>query len=146
MENNVAIYNDNNFINIFGENKQPAIILGNFDAADENEKITFYNEVINCEKSVDTILGKSKQIKYIHIDKQRLNKPENPKGYEEVPRIIFYFTDGDAVISWSIGIYVALKRLVNVFGAPPYNFNIMFEQINKGKSRVYTISIDKNNK
>ena len=142
MENkNIQLYENTNFINIFGENKQNAIILGDFEKATDEEKIKFYNEVINCEKNCDLFLGEVKDIKYIHIDKMRMAKPEKPQGYEDVPRIVFYFMDGTACISFSIGIYFGLKRLINVFGAPPYNFSVKFEQINKGKSRVYTIGI-----
>lgn len=128
-------------INIFGENKQNAIILGEIDTQSKQEKIKFYNQVINCENNIDSILNTPKHIKYIHIDKQRLIKPDNPKGYEDTPRIVFYFTDDTSVISFSIGIYNAIKRLVSVFGTPPYDFDIIFKQITKGKNHIYTIDI-----
>lgn len=133
---------EKDFINIFGEDKQNAIVLGDIENATQKEKVLFYNEVINCEKKIDDILNKPQKIKYIHIVKQRLSKPENPKGYEEVPRIVFYFENGDAVLSMSVGIYIALKRLFSIFGYPPYDFSITFLQLNKGKNRIYTISIN----
>ena len=130
-------------INLFGEQKQSAIILGQIDTQSEEEKIKFFNQVINCEVKIDTILNTPKKIKYIHIDKERLSKPDTAKGYEDTPRVVFYFDDDTSVISFSIGIYNALKRLVSVFGVPPYDFKVIFKQITKGKSRIYTIDIKK---
>ena len=131
---------ENNFINVFGENSQNAIILGDIASAPTEEKIKFYNEVLDSQITVDMILEKEKTVKYIHVDKVDI-KNQNDSGTHEAPRIVFYFEDGTSCISFSAGIYLALKKLVNVFGAPPYKFNIKFRSIEKGKTRTYTINI-----
>ena len=128
------------FINIFGENKQNAIILGDVASAPTDEKIKFYNEVIDTQITVDKIMGMEKEIKYIHIDKCDI-KNQNDTGTHEAPRIVFYFTDNTSCISFSAGVYLALKKLVNIFGAPPYEFNVKFKCIEKGKSRTYSFDI-----
>lgn len=131
---------ENIFINIFGENKQNAIILGDIASAPLEEKLKFFNEVLDSQTSVENILGKEKEVKYIHIDKLDV-KNTNDNGTHEVARMLFYFTDGTSCLSFSMGIYLALKKIVNIFGAPPYEFNIIFKSIDKGKTRTYTIGI-----
>lgn len=119
------------------------IVLGTIPD-NQKEKIKFYNEVLNCEKTVDTILGVPKKIKYIHVDSQKIKK-DTPVGYEITPRVVFYFADDTSVISFSIGIFNSLQKLVGIFGNPPYDFSIKFIQINKGKQRIYTIDIVEDN-
>lgn len=128
-------------INIFGEDKQNALILGNIATDTEADKIKLYNLICNCEKNVNDILNIPKKIKAIYISKTRITKNDNPRGYEDVPRIVFIFDDESAVITFSIGVYIALKRLISVFGEPPYNFNCVFRQLEKNKVRIYTIDV-----
>lgn len=128
-------------INIFGEDKQNALILGKIATDTEVDKIKLYNLICNCEKNVNDILNTPKKIKAMYISKIRMAKNDNPKGYEDVPRIVFIFDDDSAVITFSIGVYIALKRLVSVFGEPPYNFNCVFRQLEKNKVRIYTIDV-----
>ena len=119
------------------------IVLGTIPD-NQKEKIKFYNEVLNCETKVDTILGVPKKIKYIHVASQKI-KRDNHIGYEITPRMVFYFMDETSVISFSIGIFNSLEKMVEIFGNPPYDFSIKFIQINKGRERVYTIDIVEDN-
>lgn len=141
MENKTTITTNIPEINLFGEDKQQAIVLGTIATDTEADKIKLYNLICNCEKNVNDILNTKQKIKAIYISKTRISKPDTPKGYEDCPRIVFIFEDDSAVITFSIGVYVALKRLVSVFGAPPYNFYVIFKQLEKNKVRIYTIDI-----
>lgn len=143
-------------INIFGEDKQEAIILGKIDLADEDEKIKFYNECLNCEESISNHKGERFRIKYIYITKQEIKndidaitqrpKVINGKDTHSAPRMVFYTEDGRGLISFSAGIYYALKGLYSVMGTPPYTFDIIFQEIEKGKTRVFTIQVAKREK
>lgn len=118
--------------------KTTSIIVGANNLKNENEKIDFFDKVISCENNVSSILNTRVRIKCAYIDKQRLEKEH---GFEIVNRIVFGFEDGTACITFSEGIFIAFKRLVSIFGEPPYNFDIIFKSIEKGKTRVYTIEI-----
>lgn len=107
------------------------------------DKISLYNLICNAQKSVNDILGEKVKVKGYYLSNTRLIKPDTAKGYEDTPRIVFFLENGEAVITFSIGIYLALKRLTSVFGDPPYEFFIIFRQIEKGKNRIYTIDISK---
>lgn len=108
-----------------------------------DDKITLYNLICNTQKSINDILGEKVKIKGYHLSNTRLIKPDTAKGYEDSPRIVFILENGEAVITFSIGIYLALKRLTSIFGDPPYDFYLIFRQIEKGKNRIYTIDISK---
>jgi len=120
--------------------KTTALLIGANNIKSDDEKIAFFDNVISCESNIASILGQPKKIKCAYIDKQRLEKGTT---FEIANRIVFAFEDGTFCLTFSEGIFIAFKRLVAIFGEPPYNFNVIFEQIDKGKSRVYTIKIEK---
>lgn len=122
------------------ENKTTALFIGAGNIKSEEEKIKFFDQVISCEVKIDQIMGQKKKIKCAYIDKQRLEKQT---GFEITNRIVFAFEDGSYCMTFSEGIFIAFKRLVAIFGEPPYNFYTTFKEVNKGKSRVYTIEICK---
>lgn len=115
-----------------------ALFIGANNIKSEAEKIQFFDNVISCEVKIDSIMGQKKKIKCAYIDKQRLEKANT---FEIANRIVFAFEDGTYCMTFSEGIFIAFKRLVAIFGEPPYNFYTMFKEVNKGKSRVYTIEI-----
>ena len=117
-----------------------ALFIGANNIKSEEEKIKFFDNVISCEVKIDQIMGQRKKIKCAYIDKQRLEKQT---GFEITNRLVFAFEDGSYCMTFSEGIFIAFKRLVAIFGEPPYNFYVTFKEVNKGKSRVYTIEISK---
>ena len=120
-----------------------AELHGNFKIDTIEDRINLYNLVANTNKSINDILGKKVKINAFHLSNTRLIKPDTVKGYEDTPRIVFFLDDGSAVITFSIGIYLSLKRVTSIFGDPPYDFYLIFNQIEKGKNRIYTIDISK---
>ena len=120
-----------------------AELHGDFKIDTMDDKITLYNMVANTQKNVNDILGEKVKIKAFHLSNTRLIKPDTAKGYEDTPRIVFFLDDGRAVITFSIGVYLSLKRLTSIFGEPPFDFYVIFRQIEKGKNRIYTIDISK---
>lgn len=121
-----------------------AELHGNFEIKTLDDKIKLYNLIAgDGQKNINDILNNKVKIKAYHIATTRLIKPETTKGYEDVPRIVFILENDEAVITFSVGVYIALKRLTSVFGEPPYAFFVIFKQIEKGKNRIYTIDIAK---
>lgn len=140
-------------LSVYGEGQSDAVVVGKIDLANEDEKMDFYNNCLNCEESIDRHLGEKLKVKYIYVEKQEIKndldvstgqpKLINGKVTHTAPRQVYYCEDGKSYITFSGGTYFALKKLIAVYGNPPYPFYLIFDQINKGKSRVYTIKITK---
>lgn len=133
------------FINIFNEDYQNAIILGDLSKATTQEKLSFFNETLNCEDSASEHIGEKLEIKYIYICKQEIlndgGQVIDGKKTHSAPRMVFFTKDNKGIITFSSQVYTALKKINNVFGDPPYDFYIQFNTIERNKKRIFTINL-----
>lgn len=102
------------------------------------EKIDVFNKIMNCETAIDSkVFGKKLKLKVVAMQQMAMENGTNAM------RQIYITEDGKSYISFSNGIYKIMRNLLKVFGAPPYEFSVVFKEINKGKIRLYTMQICK---
>lgn len=140
------------FINVFGEDKTPAVILGNLDLLKTKDRIDFYNNVLNCNENIDAHFNEKLDIKYIYVAKQEIFNEYDPetkrpkvidgKFTHSAPRMVFFTQDRKAYITFASGIYTCLKKIYECFGEPPYDFYIIPTMFKKNNKNIYELRVE----
>ena len=111
-------------------------------AESQDEKAKLYNAMNNPEKRLADCINMKIRAKDLFIEIVNCTNEETGET-NACPRIVIIDEKGVAYQAVSIGIYSALKKAIQVFGAPTWEQPVTFEvkQITKGNRKMLTLNV-----
>ena len=139
----LAVVTDDGFIGqLTGERKQS---FCSFVAGTDEEKTKLFNGVNNPSKRISDCINETIELKDIYAEEVELVN-EKTGEINTCPRIVLFDAKGESYVSVSMGIFSALKKLMQVFGTPAMwtkPLPVKVKQINKADKRLFTLEIVK---
>ena len=111
-------------------------------AETKEEKAAMFNAMNNPDKRIADCINMTIAAKDLYIEVVNCTNEETGE-VTACPRIVIVDADGVSYQAVSIGIYSALKKVVQVFGAPTWDDPVMLEvkQITKGSRKMLTLNV-----
>lgn len=119
--------------------------LGSFyslSAETRAEKVKLYNAITNPEERLGDHINTAINVKDVLIEVIELVQEETGE-LQPVPRTILIAEDGTTYVAVSIGIFQAVKRVINLFGEPTWKepVEMKIKQITKGDRKMLTLEL-----
>lgn len=110
----------------------------------EDEKVLLYNAMNNPEKRLSDCANMTLTIRDVYVEVVECTNEETGVT-TKCPRIVLIDVKGTSYQCVSIGIYSALKKAIQVFGAPTWKNGVKFEvkTITKGSRKMLTLNVVK---
>lgn len=111
-------------------------------AESDEAKIALYNAMNNPEKRIADCINMTINAKDLYIEVVNCTN-EKTGEVTACPRIVIIDDKGVSYQAVSIGIYSALKKAIQVFGAPTWIKPVKLEvkQITKGEKKMLTLNV-----
>lgn len=111
-------------------------------ATTHEEKAALYNAMNNPDKRLADCINMTIPVKDMYIEVVNCTNEETGE-VNACPRIVLIDEKGVSYQAVSIGIYSALKKAVQVFGAPTWEKPVKMEvkQITKGNKKMLTLNV-----
>ena len=111
-------------------------------ATTDEEKANMFNAINNPEKRLADCINMTIQAKDLYIEVVNCTNEETGE-VTACPRIVIIDDKGVAYQAVSLGIYSALKKVIQIFGAPTWNKPIALEvkQVTKGQRKMLTLNV-----
>lgn len=106
------------------------------------EKAALYNAMNNPDKRLADCINMQIKAKDLYIEVVNCTNEETGE-VNACPRIVIIDEEGTSYQAVSIGIYSALKKAIQVFGAPTWHEPVTLEvkQITKGNKKMLTLNV-----
>lgn len=106
------------------------------------EKAAMYNAMNNPDKRLADCINMQIKAKDLYIEVVNCTNEETGE-VNACPRIVIIDDKGVSYQAVSIGIYSALKKVIQVFGAPTWDKPVTLEvkQITKGSRKMLTLNV-----
>lgn len=151
MENNeMQVYTPNQTVNVFADDAFNLEIdmttrktqFTSMVAKDDAEKAKLFNAMNNPDARIADNINKVIKAKDLYIEVVNCTNTETGE-VTACPRIVIIDDHGKSYQAVSIGIYSALKKVIQVFGAPTWEKPIPLEvkQITKGDRKMLTLNV-----
>lgn len=151
MENNaMSIYNKPTAINRFEDEGFNVVVdmtsaqlsFCSLQAQTHEEKTKLYNAMNNPDKRLADCINMQIKAKDLYIEIVNCTNEETGE-VNACPRIVIIDEKGVSYQAVSIGIYSALKKAIQVFGAPTWEKPVVFEvkQVTKGNKKMLTLNV-----
>lgn len=113
-------------------------------AETDEEKAHLYNSINNPEKRLADCINMKINAKDLYIEVVNCTNEETGE-VTACPRIVIIDDKGVSYQAVSLGIYSALKKVVQIFGTPTWEKPIVMEvkQVTKGTRKMLTLAIAK---
>lgn len=113
-------------------------------AETDEEKANLFNAINNPEKRLADCINMKIEAKDLFIEVVNCTNEETGE-ITACPRIVIIDKKGVAYQAVSLGIYSALKKVIQIFGAPTWEKPITLEvkQVTKGTRKMLTLNIAK---
>lgn len=113
-------------------------------AETDEEKANLFNAINNPEKRLADCINMKIKAKDLYIEVVNCTNEETGE-ITACPRIVIIDEKGVAYQAVSLGIYSALKKVIQIFGAPTWEKPITLEvkQVTKGTRKMLTLNIAK---
>lgn len=153
MNNDVQIYNaQNTGVNQFADDGFDISLdmttartqFTSVTAVTDEDKAKLFNAMNNPDERVSAMINKVIMAKDLYIEIVNCTNQETGE-VTACPRIVIIDDKGKSYQAVSIGIYSALKKVIQVFGAPTWEKPIPLEvkQITKGVRNMLTLNVAK---
>lgn len=111
-------------------------------AETQEEKTKLYNAMNNPDKRLGDCINKTINAKDLYVEIVSCTNEETGE-VTPCPRIVIIDDKGVSYQCVSIGIYSAIKKIIQVFGAPTWTTPIKLEviQITKGNRKMLTLNV-----
>jgi hypothetical protein len=111
-------------------------------AKTDEEKAKLYNAMNNPEKRLADCINMKIKAKDLYIEVVNCTNEETGE-ITACPRIVIIDDKGVAYQAVSLGIYSALKKIIQVFGAPTWDKPVTLEvkQVTKGNRKMLTLNV-----
>lgn len=111
-------------------------------AATKEEKAAMFNAMNNPDKRLADCINMQIAARDLYIEIVNCTNEETGE-VTACPRIVIIDTNGVSYQCVSIGIYSALKKVIQVFGAPTWEEPVILEvkQISKGTRKMLTLNV-----
>lgn len=113
-------------------------------AETDEEKAQLFNAINNPEKRLADCINMTIEAKDLYIEVVNCTNEETGE-ITACPRIVIIDKKGVAYQAVSLGIYSALKKVIQIFGSPTWEKPIKLEvkQVTKGARKMLTLNIAK---
>lgn len=113
-------------------------------AETDDEKASLFNAINNPEKRLSDCINMKIRAKDLFIEVVNCTNEETGE-ITACPRIVIIDDKGVSYQAVSLGIYSALKKVIQIFGAPTWDKPIVLEvkQVTKGTRKMLTLNIAK---
>lgn len=113
-------------------------------AETDEEKANLFNAINNPEKRLADCINMKIKAKDLYIEVVNCTNEETGE-VTACPRIVIIDEKGVSYQAVSLGIYSALKKVIQIFGAPTWEKAITLEvkQVTKGTRKMLTLNIAK---
>lgn len=110
----------------------------------DEEKASLFNAINNPEKRLADCINMKIKAKDLYIEVVNCTNEETGE-VTACPRIVIIDDKGVSYQAVSLGIYSALKKVIQIFGAPTWEKPISLEvkQVTKGTRKMLTLNIAK---
>lgn len=107
------------------------------------EKALLFKAMNNPEKRLSDCINMTIQAKDLFCEVVNVRKEETEET-TACPRIVIIDKDGVGYQAVSLGVYSAIKKVLNVFGLPTWEtpLPLTVKQITKGKKNLLTFDVD----
>ena len=111
-------------------------------AKTDKEKAQMFNAMNNPDERLADCINKQIKAKDLYVEVVNCANEETGE-VTACPRIVIIDDKGKSYQAVSIGIYSALKKVIQVYGAPTWETPVTLEvkQITKGTSKMLTLSV-----
>lgn len=111
-------------------------------AESDTDKAKLYNAMNNPDKRIADCINMTIKAKDLYIEVVNCTNTETGE-VTPCPRIVIIDEKGVAYQAVSVGIYSALKKVVQVYGAPTWEkpIPLMVKQITKGERKMLTLNV-----
>ena len=111
-------------------------------AETKEEKTALYNAMNNPDKRLADCINMQIKAKDLYVEVVNCTNEETGE-VTACPRIVIIDEKGVSYQAVSIGIYSALKKVIQVFGAPSWTDPVTLEvkQITKGSRKMLTLNV-----
>lgn len=118
--------------------------FSSLSAETDEEKAHLFNAINNPEKRLADCINMKIKAKDLYIEVVNCTNEETGE-ITACPRIVIIDDKGVAYQAVSLGIYSALKKVIQIFGAPTWEKPITLEvkQVTKGTRKMLTLNIAK---
>lgn len=150
--NEVAIYQNNAPVNKFADMgfdisvdmTSAQLSFSSLRAETDEEKANLFNAINNPEKRLADCINMTIKAKDLYIEVVNCTNEETGE-VTACPRIVIIDEKGVAYQAVSLGIYSALKKVIQIFGAPTWEKPIALavKQVTKGTRKMLTLNIAK---
>ena len=113
-------------------------------AESDEEKANLFNAINNPEKRLADCINMTIKAKDLYIEVVNCTNEETGE-ITACPRIVIIDDKGVSYQAVSLGIYSALKKVIQIFGAPTWEkpISLAVKQITKGTRKMLTLNIAK---
>lgn len=150
MENNEMIVANRNAVNRFEDEGFNVVVdmtsaqlsFCSMTASTHQEKAAMYNAMNNPDKRLADCINMQIAAKDLYIEVVNCTNEETGE-VNACPRIVIIDDKGVSYQAVSIGIYSALKKAIQVFGAPTWEIPVKMEvkQVTKGNKKMLTLNV-----
>lgn len=154
MNNEVQVYNANNTpapnqfadegFNIVADMTTAKTQFTSVVAETDEDRARLFNAMNNPDERIANMINKKIMAKDLYIEVVNCTNTETGE-VTACPRIVIIDDQGKSYQAVSIGIYSALKKVIQVFGSPTWEKPIPLEvkQITKGVKNMLTLNVAK---
>lgn len=148
MENQMVVRNQNNVF--MDEGYSIAVDLTSAQtqfcsmvAATPEEKAKLFNAMNNPEKRIGDCINMTINAKDLYVEVVNCTNEETGE-VTACPRIVIIDDKGVGYQAVSVGIFSALKKVIQVFGAPTWEspVKLRVQQITKGSRKMLTLNVE----
>lgn len=148
MENQMVVRNQNNVF--MDEGYSIAVDLTSAQtqfcsvvAATPEEKAKLFNAMNNPEKRIGDCINMTINAKDLYVEVVNCTN-EKTGEVTACPRIVIIDDKGVGYQAVSVGIFSALKKVIQVFGAPTWEspVKLKVQQITKGSRKMLTLNVE----
>ena len=120
------------------------LAFSSLQATNDEEKARLFNAINNPEKRLADCINMTIKAKDLFVEVVNCTNEETGE-VTACPRIVIIDEKGVAYQAVSLGIYSALKKVIQIFGAPTWDKPIALEvkQVTKGTRKMLTLNIAK---
>lgn len=116
--------------------------FSSLQATTDEEKAKLFNAINNPEKRLSDCINMTLKVKDLYIEVVNCTNEETGE-VTACPRIVIIDDKGVSYQAVSLGIYSALKKVIQIFGVPTWEKPILMEvkQVTKGNRKMLTLNI-----
>ena len=118
------------------------LAFSSLQATTDDEKAHLFNAINNPEKRLADCINMKIKAKDLYIEVVNCTNEETGE-VTACPRIVIIDDKGVSYQAVSLGIYSALKKVIQIFGTPTWETPIVLEvkQVTKGQRKMLTLNI-----